>query len=306
MTTELLKKIDYTKTSLEDRKQIVEEILKEGNFEDYFDNQYKARLGTSNALSEHNSTCLFLEKLANYLLNADEVKKSKKKEKVQYKFYVDEDAFKRAVSKEPKLDSMANGANSDNIIHFLKQENRNFKKSKKQKITKKDLNRDDELGQILREYADYLEKVTQELINYEESKLSRFKLSEISSQVKDDMIKSKDILLGVFGYKTNHQESTKIDWSAVDFTNYEHARALLYLKPGYRYDEDLMFLIDEFDKLYQDANPTKLQKQIVELMRENMGLTEIGNNLNIPKQNVDKNIKMLVQRICKLAAKRRN
>jgi hypothetical protein len=301
--TELNKKIDYNKTKIDDRRVIVDDILKDRYFEDYFDERFKVNLNSGDNLSEHDANCNSLERLANYLLNSDEVKEDKKSDDFEYKFYSDEEAFNKAVNKEPKIDGMGSTADKENVIHFLKKENRNFKKSKDQVISKHDLARNDELGQILREYTEYLEKITHELNNFGDSKLSRFKLSEISGSITNDMINAKDMLLGVFGYKTNAEESTVIDWEQVDFTNHDHARALLYMKPGKRSDEDLMFLIDDFIELIKLAKPTDLQKEIIELMRDNKGPTEIGNELNIPKQNVDKNIKMIVKRICK-AAKR--
>jgi hypothetical protein len=297
--TELNRTIDYTKTKLEDRKEVVDEILGSGFYEEYFDEHFKVALNSSDSLSEHDNACNSLEKLANYLLNSEEVKEDKKSDEFEYKFYADEEAFRKAVEKEPKIDGM--GTEKDNIIHYLKKENRNFKKSKNQSINKKDLDRDDELGQILRDYTDYLEKVTNELNHHEESKLSRFKLSEISGSLKQDMINTKDMLLGTFGYKTNAEESTVIDWDKVDFTNHVHVKALLYMKPGKRADEDLKLTIDEFVELIKLAKPTKLQREIILQMRDNKGPTEIGIELCITKQRVNKNIDMLVKRICKVA-----
>lgn len=296
--SELNQKIDYTKGKLEDRKQVVDEILSEGFYEEYFDERFKVNINSGDALSEHDVTCNSLERLANYLLASDEVKEEKKT--TEYKFFSDEEAFQKAVNKEPKIDGMGNGLPQENVINFLKKENRNFKKDKTQTITTKDKMRNDELGQILRNYTDYLASVTLELNNHDESVLSRFKLSEISGAVKQDMINAKDMLLGVFGYKTNAEESTVIDWEQVDLNNSTHVRAMLYMKPGRRGDEDLMYLIDEFvEKIYK-AKPTKLQQDIVSLMRENKGVTEIGSELNITKQRCNKNIDMLVNRIVKI------
>lgn len=302
---ELNKQIDYNKTKLDDRKKIVENILNSGFYEEYIDNYFKVNLSADDELSEKNYVCNSLERLANYLLNSDEIKEEKKSEKFEYKFYADEEAFNKAINKEPKLDGMINTngleVEKENVIHFLKRGNRNYKMSKTQTITKKDLRRDDELGRILREYTDYLEKITKELNDLENSKLSRFQLSRISGSVKNDMILAKDILLGVFGYKTNAEESAKIDWDQIDFTNHTHVRALLYMRPGPRADMDLKFIIDDFIKLLEKAKPTKLQRQIIELLRENKRITEIGEELNITKQRVSKNIDMLVKRICKIA-----
>ena len=298
---DLNKKINYNKTNLDDRKKIVNEILETGYYTEYFDERFKVNLNSTDNLSEHDYTCNSLERLANYLLNSDEIKDEKKSDDFEYKFYSDEEAFNKAINKEPKIDGMGDGGyQQDNIIHFLKKENRNYKKSKDQVINKSDLARDDELGQVLRSYTDYLEKVTIELNTHKESKLSRFKLTEISGSIKQDMINSKNILLGVFGFKTNAEESCEVNWDLVDFKNPHHVKALLYMKPGRRADEDLMYLIDEFLEILFLASPTKLQREIIDLMRDNKGPTEIGNELGISKQRVVKNINMLVKRICRL------
>lgn len=300
--SELNKKIDYTKQKIDERLNIVNDILDTGFYEEYMDEVFKVNLTSTDSQSDSDAASLSLEKMANYLLNSEEVKEDKKKDDFEYKFYSDEESFKKAVNKEPKIDGMGSSLDKENIIHFLKKENRNFKKSKDQVVSSKDMSRDDELGSVLRNYSEYLEKVTIELNNHEHSALSRYKLSEISGSLRTDMINSKDILLGVFGYKTNAEESCVIDWSQADFTNRNHARALLYMKPGFRSDEDLQYLVDDFLKIVKKAKPTKLQLEIILLLRDNKGLTEIGDELNIPKQNVNKNIDMLVNRICKIAA----
>lgn len=298
---ELNKKIDYTKQKIDERLNIVNEILDTGFYHEYMDEVFKVNLTSTDSQSDSDAAALSLEKMANYLLNSEEVKEDKKKDDFEYKFYSDEESFKKAVNKEPKIDGMGSSLDKENIIHFLKKENKNFKKSKDQVVNNKDLKREDELGRVLRNYAEYLEKVTIELNNHEHSALSRYKLSEISGSLRTDMINSKDILLGVFGYKTNAEESCVIDWSQADFTNRNHARALLYMKPGFRSDEELQYLVDDFLKIVKKAKPTKLQQEIILLLRDNKGLTEIGLELNIPKQNVNKNIDMLVTRICKIA-----
>ncbi|HLO11583.1 MAG TPA: hypothetical protein VK190_04940 [Pseudoneobacillus sp.] len=295
---ELLKKIDYSKNNLEDRKQVVNELLNSGFYEGYFEEYFKVNINSGDYLSEHDNACSSLEKMANYLLNSAEVKEDKKE--TEYIFYTDEEAFKKAVYKEGYLDGINQGPEQENVIHFLKKENRNFKKDKTQTVKNSDYHRGDFLSEVLWSYRDYLAAVTTELNNYEESKLSRYKLSEISGAVKRDMIMSKDIILGTFGYKTNAEESTIVDWGFCDLKNPDHVRAMLYMKPGHRSDEELMYLVDEFVEKLITARPTKLQREIVLLMRANKGPTEIGEELEISKQRVDKNIKMLVTRICKL------
>lgn len=296
---ELLKKIDYTKSTAEDRKQVIKGLVDTGFYDEYFAHHFKVNINSGDSLSEFDNACSSLEKMANYLLNSDEVKESKKE--TDYVFYTDEESFRKAINKEPKLEGMGSGVDQDNIIHFLKKENRNYKKSKNQSIQSKDINRDDFLGEVLQGYNSYLASVTKELNEHKESKLTRYKLSEISGSVKQDMITSKDSILGVFGYKTNAEESTVIDWYLADLRKPDVARALLYMKPGHRSDENLQYLIDDFVEKMFKAKPTKLQKEIILLMRSNKGPTEIGEILGISKQRVVKNVDMIVYRVCKIA-----
>lgn len=295
---ELLKKIDYSKNSADERIENIQELLNSGFYTEYFEQYFKVNINSSDALSDQDNACVSLEKMANYLLNCDEVKNSKKE--TDYIFYSDEEAFKKAVYKEGYLDGIAQGDEQENTIHFLKKENKNYKKPKTQSIKKDDYDKGD-LGSILTNYREYLVSASDELKNYGTSKLSRYKISEIIGSVKQDMIITKDIITGVFGYKSNAEESTVIDWDFCDLTNVNHVRALLYMKPGYRNDEDLMYLIDDFVEKLFIAKPTKLQKEIVLLMRSNKGPTEIGKILNISKQRVEKNIQMLAERIVKIS-----
>ena len=70
--------IDYKKTSLNDRKEIVDRIVEEKGSEmaDYFNNSFKT-LTSKDKLSHEDNVSRTLENLANYLLNSDEIKEEK-------------------------------------------------------------------------------------------------------------------------------------------------------------------------------------------------------------------------------------
>lgn len=271
--TELMKKINYKKTKLEDRRKIVDEILDTDFYMDYFDENYKVNINSTDPLSENDSVSNSLERMANYLLNSDEVKEEKKD--TEYKFYSNEDDFQAAIKKEAKIDGMGTGQDSENIIHFLKKENLNYKKTKTQVITKKDLLRNDELGYVLRDYQNFLNSVTDNLRNGVGPDVSRYLLTRASGSVKQDMIMSKDILLGVFGYKTKASESTVIDWDQVDFTNSEHVKALLYFDPEYGGIEDLKYIVIDFNEILDSLVLTELQLEIIDLLRRDKNITDI-------------------------------
>lgn len=292
---ELSSKIDYTVQPFEQRKKIADEISNDPFIIDYLTN-YDGNLNSSDSLAEQDTVFNLLDRVSSYLLNSEEVREDKK-DNTEYRFYTDEAAFEKAINKELNLGDMNNGE-EENIIHFLKKENRNFKKPKTQTIKKSDYKRD-ELHQVLTDYDAYLKSVTTELKDHKNSKLSRFQLSRISGSVKQDMIMSKDILLGVFGYKTNASESSEIDWSSINFGNYEHMRALICLRPGYRNDEDLMYIIEDFNDKLKKIKLTNEQWEIIDMLRSNMRVSEIGREFNTSRQNIDQRIKLIINKFCK-------
>ena len=296
--TELNKQIDYNKTKLEDRKEIVNDILNSGFYEEYFDEFFKVNINSSDALSEFDNAANSLEKMANYLLNSDESKEEKKD--IEYKFYTNEDDFQAAIKKEAKIDNMGAGQDTENIIHFLKNENRNFKKTKTQVITSKDLQRDDELGEVLRDYQNSLNEVTDNLKAGKDINISRYLLTKASGALKQDMINSKDILLGTFGYRTNASESTVIEWDEVDYCNPDHVRALLHFSRDYDGIEDLKYIIIDFYELMDSLKLTDLQKEIIELVQRDKTITDIAKILKVTRKTVYHNIDSVVNRICGL------
>lgn len=295
----LSKKIDYKKTNLEDRKKIVDNILESGFYEDYFDEFYKSNLNSTDSLSENNNICNSLENMATYLLNSDEAKEDKKN--IEYKFYTNEENFQAALKREAKIDSMGTGLEKDNIIHFLKTETKNYKKTKTQRITKKDLSRNDELGKVLNNYNDFLKIVTKKLKSDNGFDVSRYLLTKTSGSLKEDMINSKDILLGVFGYKTNTVETATTDWDLVDYTNPEHVKALLYFQPNYHGNEDLKYIIIDFNKIIKGMKFSKLQRQIIRELRNDQNIVGISKRLNVTRVTIYKNLNSIITRICNQA-----
>jgi hypothetical protein len=294
--TELNKQIDYNKTKLEDRKQVVNEILDSGFYEEYFDEFYKVNVNSSDTLSEFDNASNSLERMANYLLNSDEAKEEKKD--TEYKFYNNEDDFQAAIAREAKIDNMSAGQDSENVIHFLKKENRNFKKTKTQFISSKDLQRDDELGEVLRNYQAFLSLVTENLKAGKDVDVSRYLLTKASGALKQDMIMSKDILLGVFGYRTNATESTVIEWDEVDYCNPEHVKALLHFDRDYDGIEDLKYIIIDFYEILDSLTLTELQQEILELIRRDKTITDIARILKVTRKTVYHNIDSVVNRVC--------
>jgi DNA-binding NarL/FixJ family response regulator len=115
------------------------------------------------------------------------------------------------------------------------------------------------------------------------------------------MINSKDILLGVFGYKTNASESTVIEWDEVRYSNPEHVKALLHFSREYDGIEDLKYIIIDFYELLDSLVLTKLQKEILELVQRDKTVTDIAKILKVTRKTVYHNIDSVVNRICQKA-----
>src|SRR5699024_7692377 len=85
-------------------------------------------------------------------------------------------------------------------------------------INSRDLDRDDELGVVLREYQNYID-------NLELTGTPLRRMNRIKGEIQRDMIISKDQLLGVFGYELDGMNETESpDYSKIDFTNHNHLK----------------------------------------------------------------------------------
>lgn len=289
---ELASKIDYTIQSMEERKKIADDILSDPFIIDYL-SDYTGILTSDKGLAESDAVFSFIDRVSNYILNSEECREDNKN--TEYKIYYDENAFNKALQKEVNIDGMGTDGDNDNIIHFLKNENRNFKKSKTQVVNKKDIT-DERLSDVLEPYDEFLKIVTDELKGNTDTKLSRFQLSRISGSVKQDMIDSKESLLGVFGYNSKPSESTTIDWDMLDFSNHKHVRALLYLKPSHRNDEELMYIVQDFDEKLKNCKLSKDQWEVITMLRHNIKPADIARQLEVDRRNVDKKIKSIVSK----------
>jgi|GEM_PF-2913893 len=319
---ELNKKIDYKKTKLEDRKKVVNDILNSTRFyEEYFSDYFNANINSGDYLSSDVNVCKSLERMANYLLNSDEVKAEEDKEKVQYVFHTDLKYFQKKLDRERSVESISGAEDSDHsdlVIHFLKREERNFKKSKKQVITSQDLKRDDLLGQVLRDYKALEDFITNEL-KKEDSKYNRYLLAKIKGQLSSDMIYCKDALLGVWGYDLKYfSESTKYNVDVFDFTNEFHlkggvvetesghhlvAKGLLFFKPTYDPNNDFDFVLWDLQNTINKANLTDFEKVVLEMARSGLTQEEIATNLNTYQKKISRTIDIIAKKVARVGNK---
>lgn len=307
MTLETLREgIDYKQTGLDDRKQVIEDILKkhDGDLVEYFDNQFNPNLNGKDRLLSEDGVCRSLETMANYLLNADEIKKEKTEEDYQYVFHTDEQYFNKKINRENSLEGMSSDSNEDTVIHFLIRSKKNYKTAKTQAITKRDLKREDEAGIVLADYAAALEQISHRLKRENlESTGQRYLLTRMSGQIKTDMIIVKDQLLGTFGYNSNPTESTEYNLEIVDLTNVKHVEALMRTHCDFEPDSDLAYLVMAFEELAGETLLTPRERITLSLIREGVKNVEIAEEFAITPQRLGAIVTTIAKKIAKEAEK---
>jgi hypothetical protein len=304
--TLIREQIDYKQTKLDDRKAVVEEILEQTGDElsAYFNNSFKANLNSKDKLSHEDNVCRTLESLANYLLNSDEVKEEKAKEEFHYVFHTDEQYFNKKIQRENSIESMSSDSNEDTVIHFLIRSKKNYKKAKTQIVTKKDLQREGLVGEVLRAYNDELERISNKL-KRENNDLGgkRYLLTRASGQIKTDMVMVKDQLLGTFGYNSNPSETTEYDLDLVDFTNPVHVKELITTFCDFEPDSDLAFVIAAFEELVDGTLLTPRERLVYNDIRQGLKNYELAEKFNVTQQWIGAIITSIAKKVAKEAEK---
>lgn len=332
---ELNKKIDYSKTRLKERKEVVEDILNNTDFyEEYFDNYFKTPITSRDALSSDVNVCKSLERIANYLLNSKEVKQEEDAEKVKYVFHTDENYFRKKVEREHSLSQVMTAENEEyeeNIIHFLKTSETNHKVKKRQtsdlkniRVSKVNSEEDvEKVTQIVNEYQSFVDYITEMLVTKDRS-VNRYLLTKTKSELSDDIIFVKDSLLGVWGYNLkNIAESTLPNMDVFDFTNMEHVKGteltfvdnkgketkvrvkgLMYFAPKKLDDsDDFGFVLHDFNETVKKANLTFEEMYILDSIRNGLTQEEIAKELNTYQKRISRTIDLIAKKIIRVGNK---
>lgn len=312
---EINKKIDYSKTSLKERMEVVNNILDNTDFfVEYFDNYFKANANLSDPPSTQNNVCRSLERMADYILNSKEIKQQEDKERPQYVFYTDRKYFEKKLQRELSLDSLFESEDhKQTVIHMMKPPSRNYKKSKRQKIEDKDLKRNDELGSTLRDYQILLDYVTNELRN-KDTKHNRYTLTQIKGTVTQDMIMCKEMMLGIWESGSTN-ETTSYDYDVFDFTNPIHlkgtviesskgntipVKGLIYFKPKFEPNNDFSLVLADLQMTIDKAGLTDKEKIVLEALREGFNQVEIAEMIGTYQKKVSRYIDGIVSKIIKV------
>ena len=300
---ELNRVMDRTLDNYEERKKCIEETL-EGTtfFEEYFTDYYNVNASQNDYLSLENNVCKVLENYASYLLNSKDIDDE---ESQQYKFYYDESEFMRAINKDVKYDDKG-----QEVIDFLLANQSNYKKAKDQKITAADLNRNDVVGDVLRDYQSYVD-----LLN--NSNMQAYRRNRLKGEVQRDMILAKDALLRVHGYNLRYfSESTKPDLEVFDFADFNQLKGytmegvesryakvdgLLRMKFNGDFQNDFQCILYDLDTLIDKTKLTEKERECLNYFRNGLTNTKISDILGIDHSVISRNIDRAIKKVNKKA-----
>ena len=320
--SELSRKIDYGKVHEDERKACVDNILGDTEFfVEYFDNHFDVHLSMEDDILSENNVCKLLEEMGTYLLNSEEEKKRRNEEdKIEYKFHANPLQFQAEVNKERNLEEFnvndsENG--EENILHFLETNKRNSKNLKKQTIKPCDLEREDEVGRILCEYASFLDSITTRIRNLKSDiengkenadKGKRFILTKTKNTLQEDMINTKDILLGVFGYNiSSSNEGSSYSFEGNELNNEEIFREIIRMssnKEKTRLDSDLFHIFLDVENVIRKAikldKLTGNEKIILKGVSEGLRDCDIAREHGWSEPYVNQQLRRTVRKLIKL------
>ena len=300
---ELNRVMDRTLDNYEERRKCIEETL-EGTtfFEEYFTDYYNVNASQNDYLSLENNVCKVLENYASYLLNSKDIDDE---ESQQYKFYYDESEFMRAINKDIKYDDKG-----QEVIDFLLANQSNYKKAKDQKITAADLNRNDVVGEVLRDYKSYIDTL-------DNSDMQAYRRNRIKGEVQRDMILAKDALLRVHGYNLRYfSESTKPNLEVFDFVDFNQLKGysvdgvdphyskvdgLLRMKFNGDFQNDFQCILYDLDILIEKTKLTDRERECLNYFRNGLTNVKIGDIINITSQSVGQSIDSAIKKVNKKA-----
>src|SRR5699024_4467008 len=300
---ELNRVMDRTLDNDEERKACIEDTF-EGTsyFEEYVTNYYNVNESQNYYLSLENNVCKVLENYASYLLNSKDIDDE---ESQQYKFYYDESEFMRAINKDIKYDDKG-----QEVIDFLLANQSNYKKAKDQKITAADLNRNDVVGEVLRDYQSYVDTL-------DNSDMQAYRRNRLKGEVQRDMILAKDALLRVHGYNLRYfSESTQPNLEVFDFADFSHLKGytmdgvesryakvdgLLRMKFNGDFQDEFQCILYDLDTLIDKTKLTDKERECLNYFRNGLTNTKISDILGIDHSVISRNIDRAIKKVNKKA-----
>lgn len=315
---DMKKMLDFSKTTLEEREKVVDKILEE--YDDFLKiyffekNEFSKKayfnggsLSSNQTVSEKNVVCDNLNNLASYLLNSRDIDRLYKNQ--EYVFYTDEEEFNKYHQKVVSSTSEA----TDEVIHFLLQQGKNFNIIGRTQITKEDLADTGEKGEILRAYQEFKNELRLRLLDIRNgthnSKLNvpLHQAKRLMNVVNDDMVYTKESFSRNVCFGGLKSEISKIDWDMIDMTNEEHVKALLYINRGNQIspDDDLSLIVYELNKtlkiLVDNGKLKKEDLKLINMLRQEKSYSkgEISKIMGYSQSVLSKRINKISREVSK-------
>lgn len=275
-------KLDYTVSGLYNRMKFIEDTLQYNDdfLMEYFDKYYKFNPNCWEHLSHNNNICCKLESMGTYILS-----QVPDKRKLEYKFYNGEKNFENVLKKEYSLDRIIDSMSGNfenqtdgDIMHFLEREENSWYLPKTIKVEKCDFERQDELGEILRQYKHLRDDLAHQkdimlkggMLTKKNCKINTTKLRYMIGSIDSDMLEAKTQILQPVLFTNTLRGSTKSDWSDVDFLNPIHVECFLKLTHTSKdFDDDLSLLLNYFNTILDRVMKrlTYEEKEILRVIR---------------------------------------
>lgn len=317
--------INYKIDNIEDRMKCVDIALAHGNmfYQEYFDKYCDPGITNSDMLLSDSNVVQSLESMANYILAKDD-----EYNKTESSYFVSEHELDRKMRREDEFDNTGTSliVDKDETVSVYEEakSNQNFKKSKTQTIKPSDLERNDELGSILRDYNTFInlisnytkkDKVTGETKKIDK-KANLYTYSKQHSSIKDDMIICKDSMMKTHGYNLKYfSESTQPNYDMIDLTNVNHllggevkysnttikSDGLLSFTPTDDYQDDFNCIIVDVQNLVDKTDLDEFELNVLELYREGMRVYNISQELNTYSDKVSRAINRIAKKVSKKA-----
>lgn len=317
--------INYKIDNLEDRMKCVDIALAHGDkfYQEYFDKYCDPAITNSDMLLSESNVVQSLESMANYILAKDD-----EYNKSESTYFVSDHELDRKMRKENEFDntgtSLIVGKDETVSVYEEARSNQNFKKSKTQTIKPSDFERDDELGNILRDYNTFInlisnytkkDKITGET-KKTDKKANLYTYSKQHSSIKDDMIICKDSMMKTHGYNLKYfSESTQPDYDMIDLTNIDHllgseveykdttikSDGLLSFTPTDDYQDDFNCIVVDVQNLVDKTDLDEFELNVLELHRSGMRVYNISQELNTYSDKVTRAINRIAKKVSQKA-----
>ena len=306
-------KLDYNIENIEDRKELVKNILSLENIDgaEFSNHQFwrdvwdmgicKTSLNVDESLWSETNVCLTLESMANYLLA-----KTPKEKRENIKVYDSYELFKRAMQEQEVIRKYGE-SEEDSIIVF--RQKKNYKLDPKPTVTAKDKRRFSEINDY-DSYKKYLLELRDNKAMRDElaskidlndgmrvesgSDIYKFTLKHLPL-VSDDMLNTKLLKERAIKWKAPLRDAgNEIDWDCLDMFNAEHVKALLAVPKDMELTNDMYITRD---MLLENVELSDTQVEILSLWQKDKTLESIANILGMSKTNVKKHLDKIVTKV---------